>query len=311
MRKTINWIFLLILLTGCGEINIQNDQKLNKLTPYITSEQSVFDAELKTQVPERTLISVQTATPKIHIVELGETISSISLIYGLSMDGIMAANPEANPNALIVGDELVIPASNSSETVAVDQKLLENFNITHQNCIKTRDSGLWCAVDVENRGEETVQNIAITFTFWGPDGEMVGEWTAPGLMQFIEPGMSIPAAVFINKIPEEYMDTTAGVVHAQIIDDEVPLLTVELEEENHKLNGKTAEITGLMNVSADESKERADISIGAAAFDVDGRIVGIRRLDSSVTTNEHFNFVIRVYANTGSIEKTELFVEAY
>jgi hypothetical protein len=123
--------------------------------------------------------------------------------------------------------------------------------------------------------------------------------------------MIIPAAVFIEKMPESYLNATASVTNAQIHDDELPLLAVEIIEETHMLTGNTAEITGLMNIQADELKDRAELSIGAAAFDVDGNIVGLRRYDTSVATNESFNFVIRVYANAGNIEKTELFVEAY
>lgn len=45
----------------------------------------------------------------IYIVQPGDTLYSISLRFGISMDDLMAANGIANPNLLSVGQQLVIP----------------------------------------------------------------------------------------------------------------------------------------------------------------------------------------------------------
>jgi hypothetical protein len=90
-----------------------------------------------------------------------------------------------------------------------------------------------------------------------------------------------------------------------------PYLTVAVEEETRTLDGAEATISGLMRVEVEQEKDRADIWIGAAAFDADGFLVGVRRLEISVATNETFNFNITVYSSAGSIARVVLYTEAY
>jgi LysM repeat protein len=46
----------------------------------------------------------------VHVVAAGDTLYSISLTYGVSTEEIMAANGLTDPNTLVVGTQLVIPA---------------------------------------------------------------------------------------------------------------------------------------------------------------------------------------------------------
>ena len=56
-----------------------------------------------------------TATPapaigvKKHVVQSGETLGSIAVQYGVTVQAILEANQLANPDLLRVGQELVIP----------------------------------------------------------------------------------------------------------------------------------------------------------------------------------------------------------
>ena len=50
----------------------------------------------------------------IHYVAFGETLSSISMKYGVSSQAIMAHNGIANPNMIYVGQPLIIPGVQSS-----------------------------------------------------------------------------------------------------------------------------------------------------------------------------------------------------
>jgi LysM repeat protein len=49
-------------------------------------------------------------TARVHVVVRGDTLSSISLAYGITVDEILAANPQiADPNLIVVGQAIVIP----------------------------------------------------------------------------------------------------------------------------------------------------------------------------------------------------------
>lgn len=303
---------ILMMLVGCRGIQIQDNPGTKKLTPYIKQVDSSAIAEIPAAVTETVRTPAPTATPIIHVVALGETISLIALRYGVPMDVIIKANLDAEPNALIVGDELVIPASNRSQAAAVDPSILENIQISDPDCIRTEDGGLWCAVHVDNTGQEDLENIVVTISFRDSGGNVLEDRSAPTLMRYAAAGTTTPAVVFLENVPTMYTDVTASLFSVLIVEASMsPYLDVTVEEETRTLNGVEATISGWMRVEEEQEKDRADIWIGAAAFDADGSLVGVRRLESSVATNETFNFNITVYSSAGSIARVVLYTEAY
>jgi LysM repeat protein len=62
-----------------------------------------------------------TAQAVIHTVKAGETLSQIAQVYGVTMEAIMQANGLADPNRIIVGQRLAIPAPSQSSPPATSQ----------------------------------------------------------------------------------------------------------------------------------------------------------------------------------------------
>jgi len=301
-----------MVLAGCRGIQKTDNSGVSKLTPFVTQVEIIEITETPEPAAELVSTPAPTAAPIIHAVALGETISSIALLYGVPMDAIIKANPEAKPTALIVGDELIIPTSNSRQSVIVDPVILENIQISDPDCARMRDGGLWCAVIVENQGQEDLEDIVVTFSFRDSDGNVLEERLAPAIMRFAAAGIAIPAVVFLEHIPSLYAATHAVLFSALAVEaSTLTYLTVEVEEETHTLNGMEGMISGRMRVEAEQDRDRADIWIGAVAFDNDGAVVGVRRVESSVATNEIFNFSITIYSSAGSIDRVELYTEAF
>jgi len=312
MKKAGSFGIILLILAGCRGIQNTDNSGASKLTPFVTQADINVITEMPEFVTEAVSTPVPTAVPTIHVVALGETISSIALLYGVPMDAITRANPDAKPTALIVGDELVIPTSNGRQSVIVDPVILENIQISDPDCVRTRDGGLWCAVLVENHGQEDLENVVVAFSFRDSDGNVIEERSAPTLMRFAAAGTAIPAMVFLENVPSMYADSYAVLFSALAMEASTSAyLTVEVEDETRTLNGMEGVISGRMQVEAEQDRDRADIWIGAVAFDVDGAIVGVRRLESSVTTNEMFNFNITIYSSAGSIDRVVLYTEAF
>ncbi len=303
---------ILVILAGCQGTQIPDHSGASKLTPYITQTDSSATAKIPAVVTETVPTPAPTEPPIIHVVALGETISSIALQYGVPMDAIIKANPAAEPNALIVGDELVMLASNNLQAAAVDPSILENIIISDPDCIQTGDGGLWCAVFVDNQGQENLENIVVTISLRDSDENVLEERSAPTLMRYTAAGTAIPAVVFLENVPAMYKGATVSLFSALVVEASTsPYLTVAVEEETRTLDGVEAMISGWMRVEVRQEKDRADIWIGAAAFDTDGSLVGVRRLESSVATNEVFNFSITVYSSAGGIARVVLYTEAF
>jgi LysM repeat protein len=53
---------------------------------------------------------VPSPTPRVYVVAPGDTLSQIARRFDLSVDQVLAANPQiTNPNRIAVGDEIIIP----------------------------------------------------------------------------------------------------------------------------------------------------------------------------------------------------------
>ena len=212
---------------------------------------------------------------------------------------------EVAPSEMI--DVVIVVGGIDSVENVFDEKLLNYLEkVNYQNIVyvgSTKNAAFL---------EKNLENIVVPISFRDTDGNVLEERSAPTLMRYAAVGATIPAVVFLENIPVMYKSATVSLFSALIVETSTsPYLTVSVKEETRTLNGAEATISGRIRVEAEQEKDRADIWIGAAAFDVDGSLVGIRRLDSSVTTNEMFNFNITIYSSAGSITRVVLYTEAY
>lgn len=59
--------------------------------------------------PPPTVPPPPTSTPFVHTIVEGDTLLGIALRYGVTVEDIQAANPEVNPNLLVVGTQVIVP----------------------------------------------------------------------------------------------------------------------------------------------------------------------------------------------------------
>ncbi len=78
--------------------------------------------------PHAVLAQEQSAGP-VYVVQSGDTLSDIAVRFGISLTDLISANPITDPNALKIGDELVIPGLEGIQGKLVNQtvSLGENF----------------------------------------------------------------------------------------------------------------------------------------------------------------------------------------
>ena len=95
----------------------------------IKSEEKIDSATNKIEITaKKTLITEdKTEKRKIHIVKIGDTISSISKLYSINKDLIIKLNNLKDENYIFVGQNLVI--SESTENTSNKLDLINNFHI--------------------------------------------------------------------------------------------------------------------------------------------------------------------------------------
>lgn len=83
--------------------------------PGMTQTESVPVLEA---APVATTTQPVASAPVYHVVQRGETLNSIARQYGLSWTDLATLNNLANPNRILVGQQLVIMATSASQTAA-------------------------------------------------------------------------------------------------------------------------------------------------------------------------------------------------
>src|SRR5512144_1870176 len=157
---TILMTSYLLLLTSCPPQEINAATGSVTLTPFLTSTQS------STRTPEG-LVAASTPlpspTPFTYTVQRGDTISSIALKFGVSMDDLQAANPEVSPNAMSVGQVIRIP-SNPENPSGEPTPTPAPFTVQQIECYPTADKGMWCFVLAHNDFPEFMENVSAQVT---------------------------------------------------------------------------------------------------------------------------------------------------
>ena len=87
--------------------------KLPTLPPTPTFD---VTARLASAIPTATATLPPSPTPVTYTVKPGDSLGAIALELDISMESLMAANGLANPDALAVGQVLIIPAVDGSAT---------------------------------------------------------------------------------------------------------------------------------------------------------------------------------------------------
>ena len=96
---------------------------------FIKSEENIDAAinKIENNTKKELITEDKTAIRKIHIVKLGDTISSISKLYSINKDLIIKLNNLKDENYIFAGQNLII--SESSENAVNQSNLINNFHI--------------------------------------------------------------------------------------------------------------------------------------------------------------------------------------
>ena len=116
------WWAGMVLLTGllaaaCSSVAPDDAQQVltgtvkrsGRLTPFLSATPShTAPAFTPTPLPP---VPTPSPTPRTHEVKKGEDMFGIALRYGVTLDELMSANPDVDPNFLSIGSLLVVPPS--------------------------------------------------------------------------------------------------------------------------------------------------------------------------------------------------------
>jgi len=311
MKIHVGLLFGVAVLGACIPFDQAGQPADAQLTPWhtVTAASSV-PAEIP-ETPSSTSTPVPTPTPTIHIVTLGETISSIALRYGLDMNTLLAANPAIDPYALIVGDQVIIPAGSDQPQIGGLTEPLA-LDVSQPECFRTPEGGLWCFAVLNNSLDEAASNLAVTFKVINASSEEVDSRTVPAILNKLDPGETLPASVyFTGPVPADVNVTSSLASAYSASQSGKTFLSVDTGDPAVEISGRMAKVTGEAVTAADPGKT-VDVWVAALAYDIHGNLVGLRRVENRVTLDEGkgLNFNMYVYSASGEIDSVIIKAEA-
>ena len=304
----------LLFLTACGTATPGASTPSHAdLFPYLTSTPSPTLALAPEVIFADT--PLPTPTPFTYTVKQGDTMGAIAEQFRIPLDALMAANPNVSPNAMSVGQKLLIPAdinNPSGEPTATPAP----FAITQVQCYPTADGGMWCFALARNDSGSALDNLSARITLLGPDGKLVAAQTAITPLNRIPPRSSLPlTAFFPAPLPADVTPRVQALTSFALAEDDpryLPVtligLTTVIAEDGPR---STARVSGQAALSATE-KPAATVWVAAVAYDSSGRVTGFRRWEWSGQLEAFgslpFDFTVSSFGS--DLTRVEVFAEA-
>ncbi len=303
-------IMIISILAACsGTSRIELPDSVN--TPVLPTSSLTFTATSKpsqtpTRVTSPTPLPSPTSTPRTHQVKLGETLGGIAWTYGVSLDGILALNPDVNPNAMKVGIEILIPAETLTPGDLTPQPTPINLPVTGLNCLPDSQEGIWCFGWLVNSTAELMESAIVSVNVADLSASQVFSEMAVLPLNLLLPDENLPFAVhFKAPMPLEFQSSAQFKSSIPIDSEQVQFKRIEISSPQvEKSDGSSAQITAQFEIPTGFSQ----VWVVAVAMNENNEIIGLRRWESQGETNSEF--VMTVYAVSGQIETVKLFAEA-
>jgi LysM repeat protein len=252
-------------------------------------------------------------TPFTYTIQQGDTISSIALKFGVSMDELQAANPEISPNAVSVGQVINIP-SNPENPSGEPTPTPAAFTIQQVECYPTTDQGMWCLVLIHNDFPDFVENISAQVTLVDVSNVSLESQTALLPLNILPPNTSLPLTVFFPpEVPSDAKPQVQVLTAIRLLPNDKRYLPATINNTLVQVNadGRSARLNGQVLLPGD-ANAASQVWVTGTAYDDAGRVVGVRRWESSagLSPGRNLPFEFRVSSLGGRIARVEFAVEA-
>ena len=258
-----------------------------------------------------------TPTPRTHAVAQGEDMFGIAWRYGITLEDLMAANPEVDPNLLKIGAVLIVPASNlpipSSEAPTPTPIPLETGRL---RCTRSADGGAWCFWPVRNPHDFALENISALVRLADQDASNIQPLQAFLPLDLLPPGASLPlVAYYPPPLPEPFQASAELLTVLPNPAGDGRYLTTRLENQQVIIadDGRSAAVTALVSLeTAEDTAQR--VWVAAVAYDSEENVVGVRRWENTtagpLAGGQNLPVILQVYSLNAPIARVDLLAEA-
>jgi LysM repeat protein len=315
--KLVSLGFLFVAFSACSSSQGEADHLSTpeiKITPYHTPTPIVVSAA-QTEEATPTSLPLPTPTPYKYTIVTGDTLLVIAARFGLTLDELMAANPEVDPYLLSVGAELIIPQSEGEGSVAslgFPTPLPVGESTPH--CYPTASGGLWCILAVGNDYNTPLDNLSAAVSLFDFRGIEVVSQTALPPLNVLWPGEEIPLMAFFKPPLPSWTEVQARLVTSlEVSDNDNRYLPARFENLQVQIaqNGLSALVSGTVTLQNAQVSAN-EIWVAVVAYDAQDHVIGARRWEGGrLEAGGSVSFITLVYSLGPPIARVEALVEAH
>lgn len=293
------------LLGGCSSLTDAGTTPVTMpgLTPYFTRT----PASLFVPVLPPTPTIAPTATPIVYTIVRNDTLIDIAWRNGITLDDLLAANPGVQPDALTVGQTIILPGPASA--VLITPVPLE---LSQPLCQPSGD-GITCLMLIQNPDDKVLEDVILQAILYDGNGVQIAERQVVPPLSLIPAHAAVPASVFFKGVGQ------VGFVQARVITSIQPDAWqeryIQAELQNVLIgiawDGLSADVQADVYIPVGQAPA-ADIWVLAVAYATDGTLVGFRRVEwrGLLQPGESQRFTFSVYGLNRPVGQVDLFVEA-
>ena len=132
-------------------------------------------------------------TPSTYSIKSGDTLSQIAERLRVTVDSLMLANPGLDPNALRVGETLLIPGGTGSLAPATVTPV--PLEIQEVACRFMATGAAWCFALIHNSSPEPLENISGIISVLDSTGTVLASQDVALPLDLLPSGAALPLAV--------------------------------------------------------------------------------------------------------------------
>lgn len=294
---------LLTAVTACSP-SAPNPTSTQGPTSVVIRYQTPSAAQLFTE-SSGPVVETLTETPATYVVVQGDTFFSIAATLGISLDALIATNPNVDARLLTPGTILVLPsAGGDTATPNFPTPTPVPLDVSAVNCYSSKAGELWCFVLVQNTLSVAVENLSAVVDLFNAQGDLVATLEATPPLNLLDLVRTLPLVAYSPEIPDGWVTAQGKLLSAYPVNQSTYYLVASVQQANADISedGLTAKVTGRVEIQGGEA---GTIWVLAVAYDANDQVVGIRRWESE--TDAEFEF--SVYSLGPEISTVDLLVE--
>ena len=300
----------LFFLSSCASQTIEVIPSPSTLIPFATSTPA------PTQTPESLIVAdtpLPSPTPFTYTIQAGDTISTIALKFGVSMDDLQAANPEISPNTMSIGQVIKIPSDPENPSGEPTPTPVP-FTVQQIECYPTIDKGMWCFVLVHNDFSDFMENVSVQVTLVDSSNSSLSSQTTLLPLNILPPNTSLPLTVFFPpEIPYDAKPRVQVLTAIRLLPNDERYVAATITNTLVQVNseGHSAAVRGMV-FSQSEDQAASQVWVAGTAYDEAGRVVGVRRWEweNGLAARGSIPFEFMISSIGGRIARVDFAVEA-